>query len=229
MTIKQTHDILFNLLDKERNGHISHEKADELLHTAQVSYFSFLIGNLKRYPNGSQHLDTNQVRERLGPFRERILFLNVIKDSFNPYGVLPDGLLTLPDDFEAMSAVMSYVDGKDYPIEVLDDEEWAGRSSSELLEPSNDCAIAKMHGSKSLRLLPKNLTGHVWYYRAPKKPLFYYTLDGRIVEHDPLLSQDLEWNTVATMDIIKRALILAGVKVDDTLLYQAMSVEEQKE
>ena len=229
MIIKTVHDIFYNLLDKERSGFIPHEKADELLHLSQMSYFSFLLGNLKRYPNGNQHLDTNQVRERLDPFRKRVQFLNVPVDNFNEFGILPDGLLTLPSDFEAISAVMSYDDGKEYAIEVLDPEEWPARSSSDLLAPDVTCAIARMNGGNSLKFLPKDLTGYVEYYRTPKTPLFYYTLNGRVETHNASLSQDLEWNTVASMDIIKRALLLAGVKVDDTLLYQAAAVEESKE
>lgn len=251
MTIAEVHNLFYLIYDKEQNGHLPHEEVDNLLHLGSISYFSLLVGNMRQYQPGRpvppiHDGATGRVSDELNPFRSSVDFMDI---PFNlttaRYGVLPEGVLVLPDDIEFMESVDAYVmeDGQLVlkPVHVVTTDEWARRAGSSLIPVSKSTAIAKHIGSggtvnsvdvgkrKKLRLLPKDVSGQFSYLRSPIKPWFKYILNGRVVTQDVAGSVDLEWGTSATVNIIKRALSLAGVKEESMALLNSMTGMDNKE
>jgi len=123
-------------------------------------------------------------------------------------------------------------------VQEVDGEEWARRADSGLIVPNKISAIYRWKGkggtlnnnSVGERLLlefrPKDISGRVFYYRRPRKPNYVYTLNGRVETHDPNASQNLEWSDAATINIIIRALQLAGVPQADVQLQSAMNLNK---
>jgi hypothetical protein len=151
-------------------------------------------------------------------------------------------MLTLPTDYEHISSVISvfFQNGsrRERPVQELDDEEWAARVDSSLIEPSKKDAIYRFAGMRTisandkrhfLEFRPKDVSGHVSYYRTPARPSYAYTLNGRVETHDAAASTDLEWGEVAAMNILVRSLQLAGIKSADQVLAQVMGQNKMTE
>jgi len=246
MTIKQAHDIILLVADKEQEGFLSHADIDAFLHVAQMSYFAELVGNIRQYQRTVPPVHdgaTERVLAELNPFRQSVPFMNV---GFNlttgRYGTLPDGILVLPDDLEyneALSAlVMEGLTSVERPIHVVTAEEWPRRASSALIPVTASDAIARHDGAggtvngidigarRKMRLLPASLSGWLTYLRTPKRPNFVYTVAGRVVTHDPNASQDLEWNETGVMNVIRKALIDIGVKNEDLTLLNTETMHD---
>lgn len=246
MTIAEFHRLFKLVADKNGSDYFSHEEIDDFAHVAQIDYFAMLCGNYRQYQAGRPVPiaivgQTSRTNEEINPFKTRIDFFSTPYDPTTaPYGVT-DGFLALPLDYEHMDSVVSVVlqNGarRDRPVQELDGEEWAERVDSSLMPPSNANAIYRFAGKggslnatnigerQKLEFRPKALSGYVEYYRTPKRPLYSYTLNATtgVETHNPAASTDLEWGEAAAMNILIRALQLAGIKSADQLLLSATS------
>ncbi len=247
MTIAQFHQLFRLVADKSGSDYFPHEQIDQLAQVAQMEYFGMLIGNYKQYQQGRPVAQvvagqTSRTNEELNPFKAKIDFFTAPYDPANaPYAV-DNGLLRLPSDYEHMSAVVSVVfqngSRRDRPVQELDDEEWANRVDSSLIVPSKKDAIYRFAGVWAvsandkrhlLEFRPKDISGHVSYYRTPARPNYVYTLNGRVETHNAAASTDLEWGEVAATNILVRSLQLAGIKSADQLLAQVMGQNKMTE
>lgn len=239
---------MFKLVaDKSGSDYFPHEQIDQLADVAQMEYFGMLLGNYKQYQQGRSVAQvvvgqTSRTNEELNPFKTKIDFFTAAYDpAIAPYAV-DNGILTLPANYEHISSVVSVVfqDGsrRDRPIQELDDEEWASRVDSSLIEPSKKNAIYRFAGMRTisandkrhlLEFRPKDVSGHVSYYRTPAKPNYVYAMNGRVETHNAAASTDLEWGEVAAMNILVRSLQVAGIKSADQLLAQAMNQNKMTE
>lgn len=252
MTIFEV-DRLFKLVsDKSGSDYWPHENIMDFLHIAQLGYFSMLIGNYKQQqanrPVAPVAVGQNsRTNEELNPFKAKIAFFTMPYDPTTaPYGVT-NGELALPIDYEHMSAIISLAsqggETRERPITELDDEEWANRADSDFIVPSKLHAIYRFNGKggtlnsidigekMKLEFRPKDVSGHLTYYRTPRKPVYSYTINTatRVETYDASTSVDLEWGEVATINILVRALQLAGVPQSDQLLLQAMTADKMTE
>lgn len=247
MTIAQFHQLFRLVADKSGSDYFPHEQIDQFAHTAQLEYFGMLIGNYKQHQPGRPVApvvvgQTSRTNEELNPFKAKIEFFTGTYDPTTaPYAV-DNGILTLPANYEHISSVISVVfqDGsrRDRPVQELDDEEWARRVDSSLIVPTKKDAIYRFAGVRQisandkrhlLELRPKDISGHVSYYRTPAVPQYVYTLNGRTETHNSATSTDLEWGEVAAVNILVRSLQLAGIKSADQLLAQAMNQNKMTE
>lgn len=247
MTIAQFHQLFKLVADKSGSDYFPHEQIDQFAHISQMEYFGFLLGNYRQQQPGRPVApvvvgQTSRSVSELNPFKSKIDFFTAPYDPVTaPYGV-DNGLLTLPADYEHISAVVSAVfqngSRRDRPVQELDDEEWAGRVDSSLIEPSKKDAIYRFAGVRTisandkrhlLEFRPKDVSGHVSYYRKPARPNYVYTLNGRVETHNASASTDLEWDEVAAVNILVRSLQLAGVKSADQLLAQVMGQNKMTE
>jgi hypothetical protein len=247
MTIAQFHQLFKLVADKSGSDYFPHEQIDDLAHIAQMEYFGNLIGNYKQYQPGRPVPpvvvgQTSRSTTELNPFKAKIDFFAAPYDPTTaPYAV-DNGILTLPADFEHISAVVSAVyqagSRRDRPVQELDDEEWASRVDSSLIEPTKKDAIYRFAGVRQIsandkrhliEFRPKDVSGHVSYYRTPAKPNYVYTLNGRVETHNASTSTDLEWGEVAAMNILVRSLQLAGIKSADQVLAQVMGQNKMSE
>lgn len=249
MTIFEV-DRLFKLIsDKSGSDFWPHENIMDFLHIAQLSYFSMLIGNYRQQqpdrPVPPVSVGQNsRTSEELNPFKTPINFFTMPYDPVTaPYGVT-NGELALPLDYEHMDSVISLaVQGgsvRERPVQELDGEEWADRADSDFIVPSKLYAIYRFNGKggtlnsidigekMKLEFRPKDISGYLTYYRTPRKPVYSYTINTttRVETYDANTSVDLEWGEVATINILVRALQLAGVPQADQLLIQAMNADK---
>ncbi len=241
MTIASFHQLFKLIADKSGSDYFPHEQIDQLANVAQMEYFGMLLGNYKQQQAGRSVApvvvgQTSRTNEELNPFKAKIDFFTAPYDPIlAPYGV-DNGFLTLPANYEHISSVISvfFQNGsrRERPVQELDDEEWANRTDSSLIVPSKKDAIYRFGGTRivsdndkrhMLELRPKDVSGQVSYYRTPAKPNYVYTLNGRVETHDAAASTDLEWDEVATINILVRSLQLAGIKSADQLLAQTMN------
>lgn len=252
MTISVLHDLFLLIADKDKNGYWTHENIDNFLHVNQLSYFSMLIGDFRKHQPGrpvppvsvGQNSRTN---EELNPFKTRIDFFTQPYDAINaPYGVT-NGVLAMPLDYEHMdSIIVLAVQGttiRERPAQELDGEEWAERADSDFIVPSKLYPFYRYNGKggtlngidigqkQKLEFRPKDVSGHLFYYRTPAKSNYAYTLNTttRVETHDASTSTDLEWGEVATVNILIRALQLAGVPQADQALWAAMNADKISE
>jgi hypothetical protein len=239
MTILQSHTLFDLVADKKGSDFWSHAEKDNLLDIAQMEYFAQLIGNYKQHQPGRPVPNiavgqNSRLSEELNPFKSKISFhADQYDPTTMPYGV-EDGVLVLPSDYEHMSAIFSVVAHPtagtlERPVDDIDDEEWAWRSSSWLIPPSQLNAMYRWNGTAAngnlqLEFRPKDISGHLIYYRRPAKPNYVFTINTttRVEAHDAGASTDLEWGEVAAFNILVRALELAGVPQADDRLKQAM-------
>lgn len=247
MGIQEVHTIFELIVKKTRNEFLSHEQIDDFLHMAQVEYFSMLLGNYKQYQPGRPVAPvtygmTQRTLDDINPFKEKLIFQNTPYDPvLNPYGV-SNGILVLPDNYEYLESIQSYAykDGnvRERPVKIVDGEEWAWRIDSVMLPPTQYDPIAMMDGAggvingfdisnkKRVRFAPVSISGTLHYFRSPVKPFYSYVVVGRTETFNAGSSVDLEWNISSTMNIIIRALQLAGVRTEDSVVIQAMNNEE---
>lgn len=247
MSIQDVHNLFSLIVKKTRNEFLSHEQIDEFLHMAQMEYYAMLLGNYKQYQPGRPVAPvvygmTQRTLDDMNPFKEKVSFQNTpYNPTSNPYGV-SDGILVLPDNYEYLESIQSlaYKNGisRERPVKIVDGEEWAWRVDSVMLPPTQYDPIAMMDGAggtvngfdigdkRRVRFAPKSISGTLYYFRLPNKPFYAYIVVGRTETFNPNTSVDLEWNTVSTMNIIVRALQLAGVRTEDNLVVQAMNNEE---
>ncbi len=250
MTIADFHKYFKLVADKSGSDYFPHEQIDQFAQIAQMEYFGFLLGNYRQQQPGRPVApvvvgQTSRSNIDLNPFKARIDFFTAPYDpTIAPYGVT-NGFLALPLDFEGMDAVvsvfMSLGDKRERPFQELDGEEWANRADSDLIVPSKKNAIYQYAGrggtlnsidigkKHKLEFRPKDVSGYVSYYRTPAKPNYAYTMNGRVETHDANASTDLEWGTVATINILVRSLQLAGIKSADQLLTQVMGQNKMTE
>lgn len=247
MNIAQFHQLFKLVADKSGSDYFPHEQIDQLANVAQMEYYGMLLGNYKQYQQGRSVAQvvigqTSRTNEELNPFKTKIDFFTGTYDTTtSPYAV-DNGLLTLPADYEHISSAISVVfqDGsrRDRPIQEVDDEEWANRVDSSLIVPSKKDAIYRFAGMRTisandkrhlLEFRPKDVSGHVSYYRTPAKPNYVYTMNGRVETHDAAASTDLEWGEVAAINILVRSLQLAGIKSADQVLAQVMGQNKMSE
>lgn len=247
MSIQDVHRIFELIVKKTRNEFLSHEQIDDFLHTAQIEYFAMLLGNYRQYQPGRPVAPvvygmTQRTLDDLTVFKEKITFQNTpYHPGNNPYGV-SDGILVLPNNYEYLESIQSlaYANGiaRERPVKIVDGEEWAWRHDSAMLPPSQYDPIAMMDGAggvvngfnivdrRRVRFAPKSISGYLYYFRTPAKPVYAYTLNGRVETFNANNSVDLEWNITSTMNIITRALQLAGVRTEDQMVVSAMNNEE---
>ncbi len=130
-----------------------------------------------------------------------------------------EGLVTIAPGVEIGTAELDMESVKDALRDVL----------AEANVPERRIDLARKFQGGTLELRPKDVSGQVSYYRTPAKPNYVYTMNGRVETHDASASTDLEWDEVATINILVRSLQLAGIKSADQLLAQTMNQNKMTE
>lgn len=217
MGIDRVHDIILEILDKDRNVFVTHEQIDLLLDTASMSLFNKYYDNPMRWRadvqkgtifyGGSQRID-----DALSPFKEVYTFAGV--DT-------PSGVLTAPANFAYRIALYKTVYDNDlarnvyYAVDVINEEELIERLESQLRPVSLTAPIAISNKDNKFQLFPEQAqSGKLFYFRRPAIPEFAYTMNGRVVVFDSGSSTDLEWRDNDTFNVISIALEHFGIKLN---------------
>lgn len=203
MTIKEIHDYILLILNKETGRYLPPEEIDQLLDSSQMQELSLLLGNEREYP---------QPRIGYGRLEKINQALNPFKKSF-----LVDGpTATLNDE---VLYILTPLRKGNTEVDLVDTNELVYRLDSEIIQPTTDSPIAHLvtdtDGRKVLELFPTASTGIRGYYISrPPKPVFGYTQSGRQVTYDPASSTQMLWDDLTLQRIMQRALGMAGVNLN---------------
>lgn len=217
MTIKETHDFIQFILNKETGGYVSPAEIDMALDRAQMEKFTELFGKVQEYQPGRPiprvaYGVTMRVHEDLSPFKRKFSLTTAADGSVPLTGINVAG-----EDLNILHVVsvdVSY-DNEPYGVKFLTESEVANRRRSFINPPSQNNPIGVVK-KDSIQLYPQTLLATTTSVLVrPKKPLFAFTQDGRQITHDPATSQDLEWREDAVNDVISRALRYLGANLSD--------------
>lgn len=209
MTIKEIHDFILLVLDKEVSGWNTPEEIDQALDRSSMSIFRTM---LKGYAMNQEYQDA------LSPFKTPHVFTNTSSSA---------GVITLPDNYVHLLSISAMVfdneqeTNRQIPVEIVNADELAERLGSQLKKVTSNKPIAHFIGKGKLQLFPsKEAVGQVWYLRRPNKPKYNYTQTGRAVTYTEQGSIQLEWGEVETNAVIYQALQLLGVNLSDEQMVQ---------
>lgn len=202
MTIEQTHKEFNTRLHKEHVGYISPSEVDQFLDLAQMVEFSRLFGGRNPQPVDAQsspalYGDTARSHSDLAPF----------KKSFT--GTAASGVINIPPDCIHLTTVSINNGSKVVSCEILGEEIFEVRRNSYIVPPTLDKPVAVREG-RTLTFLPSGDNDYILrYLKRPARPNFVFTLNGRVLTHDPSTSTDLEWDDASVGRIINKAVSLA--------------------
>jgi hypothetical protein len=228
MGIKEVHEYIQFFLKKENGGYVSHEEIDQATDMAQMAKFTELFGNTKQYqpgrpvPSVSYGL-TQRIHDDLRKFKVKYAVTTNVTAS---------GVLTIPNDYlHFINLVLIYADatnGQQYaPVKIINESDLASRLDSQILKPTTANPICVI-GSTTIQVYPSNtFAGEFYYLRRPVKPKFNYTTSGRQITYSSNGSFDLEWADDCVSDIINKALVILGARLNDETVVSISQAKDQ--
>lgn len=185
MTVKQIHDFITFILNKEISGYVSPSDIDKALDRAQMSKFVELVGNPKGYQPGRPippiaYGLTQKISDDLRFFKRRqqytstssgIINLNAATE-FNNLSIAPEYLhiLGMYATSSKTISTSSYTNSSgiisesvsssskiiNNPVKVINEDQLADRLISQLSEPTNTSPIAILgDGGNKIQLFPE--------------------------------------------------------------------------
>ena len=232
MDLQQIHDIVTLIADDKSMPDIFvDEDFDDALHYAQLKYFKQRLGLPEEYQPGMPYPKiafeiTKRITEDLRPFK-------VIKGwgTTTPLQ-LNNGHLEYPSDYYIASSITySITKGEESferRVDILSDQEYEEKTTSVLMKPGEMFPVANMQ-SAFIRFFPlKNEKINMVYLRMPKKPRYAVKYYEDWSEYWPEQSVQLEWDDMATIDIITIMLSELGIMLKNQLVLEyAEKVKER--
>lgn len=230
MTIKETHDLLLFELNKNEYGYISHSEIDDVLHRAQMEEFKFLLGDEREFgasaPIGRTAFGISQaLNNALLPFVTTQEYTSDLYNGSNTgtanTNSTDDAYFILPDNW---LYTLEFVDDSGNRRDIVPQGKVSRRlrsgiNTTEFLTYAGnggDLNSVPFDGKAYRRYQGENgVDVELHYLRHPAAPVFFFTQSGRVINHDPTLSVDMEWDDIHINKIIVRALILLGVNVEN--------------
>jgi len=228
MGIKEVHEYIQFFLKKENGGYVSHEEIDQALDMAQMAKFTELFGNTKQYQPGRpvpsvSYGVTQRIHDDLRKFKVR----SAIGTSATTGGVL-----AIPSNFlHFINLFLIYADavnGQQYsPVKIVNESDLAYRLDSQILKPSSANPICVI-GSSSIQVYPNDsFAGEFNYLKRPQVPKFNYSVSGRQQVYTAGGSSDLEWADDCISDIINKALVILGARLNDETVVSISQAKDQ--
>jgi len=204
--------------NKEQSGNtLSPSEANLLIPTAQLDYITNSLGISPEKNDGRPIL--------LIPNNLRIFKTSVTLTVTN-------GLATVPVDYMYTTAlglpatITDDCDNKkkvEFPVEVVDDDEWTFRSIAQIKKPTIEYPICKWHGTQ----IEFNPQGNykLYYLRYPVTPVFAYTIVNGVPVYDSANSVQLELPDITHESVCDILLRKIGVNLSSEMLqnYAAQS------
>lgn len=237
MTIKDVHDIILFVLNKEQNAYFSHEEIDIVLDKVQMALFNEYITNPKLPTNNpvATYGSSQMLDDALSPFKVKVTFTNV--DT-------PSGILTLPSDYQYLISLYTTVYNSTLgrniynAVQVLNEQELIERLESQVIPVTSDDPIAIMNSQNRIQLFPESAcTGGYFYFRRPAVPKFGYTVSGRVMTYNPTAynsitqptgSTQLEWKDNQILNIVSKALSYYGLNMSAQDVMQFGEIKNQQ-
>lgn len=222
-TIEQVHSRFLQLIDKEKNGYVTHAEIDNLLDIAQMEELNELYGN-PRKDGVPMHLGRSQsINDQLSPF---------IKTYSLNSGNTVSGVVSTPEDYLfGLTLYLHRPVDATYEkrfITPITEEELSYRLTSQILAPSTTNPVYVQRAGK-LQVFPSNtFAGELVYLKRPEKPVFAYNQVGRVITYDEYYSTQLEWRDSSINNIIYRAISIGGFILADQSSMQFGDVKQKE-
>ena len=207
MTIKEIHDYIVFILNKETTGYVSHNDIDTAIDRGQMSKFMELYGNPKQYQPGRPippiaYGQTQKISDDLRFFKRREQFTSTsagiieftnLTEYLHLLGVYVVGTLnnTPNNTYVVTDGTVAYSAGTSSrtfakPVKVVSEEQLADRLVSQVSAPSTTSPIGILGDSgNKIQLFPEvEHSGYIMYLSKPIKPLFSHVVDGRKIVHN---------------------------------------------
>ena len=207
MTIKEIHDYIVFILNKETTGYVSHNDIDTAIDRGQMSKFMELYGNPKQYQPGRPippiaYGQTQKISDDLRFFKKREQFTSTsagiieftnLTEYLHLLGVYVVGTLnnTPNNTYVVTDGTVAYSAGTSSrtfakPVKVVTEDQLADRLVSQVSAPSTTSPIGILGDSgNKIQLFPEvEHSGYIMYLSKPIKPLFSHVVDGRKIVHN---------------------------------------------
>tara|TARA_B110000259_G_scaffold37189_1_gene42092 strand:+ start:1112 stop:1960 length:849 start_codon:yes stop_codon:yes gene_type:complete len=207
MTIKEIHDYIVFILNKETTGYVSHNDIDTAIDRGQMSKFMELYGNPKQYQPGRPippiaYGQTQKISDDLRFFKKREQFTSTsagiieftnLTEYLHLLGVYVVGTLnnTPSNTYVVTDGTVAYSAGTSSrtfakPVKVVSEDQLADRLVSQVSAPSTTSPIGILGDSgNKIQLFPEvEHSGYIMYLSKPIKPLFSHVVDGRKIVHN---------------------------------------------
>lgn len=203
MELKEIHDFIALIERKERGAFHSHAEIDAVLDRAQMQLFSEYL---------DVYLSTQKIADALSPFKAAYIFTN--STSVN-------GIITLPLDYMHLLNVSTSVFNNTLAravtagVRMLPEDEIDNARNSQLRAVSTDYPIG-INKAGTIQLYPAvPQAGTVYYLRRPAKPVYVFTLTGRVETYNQAGSTQIEFLDVYTDKIIAKALSYLAINLNE--------------
>jgi hypothetical protein len=211
MTIKEIHDYIVFILNKETTGYVSHKDIDAAIDRGQMSKFMELYSNPKQHQPGRPippiaYGQTQKISDDLRYFKKReqftsdstgIINFTGLTEYLHLLGVYVVGTLnnTPNNSYVVTDGTVAYTSSTTNrtfakPVKVVSEDQLADRLVSQVAAPSTTSPIGILGDSgNKIQLFPEvQHSGYIMYLSRPIKPLFSHVVDGRKIVHNATAS-----------------------------------------
>lgn len=233
MTIKEIHDYIVFILNKETTGYISHDDIDAAIDRGQMSKFMELYSNPKQHQPGRPippvaYGQTQKIADDLRFFKRReqftsnsagiIDFAN-LTEYLHLLGVYVVGTLnsTPNNTYTITDGTIAFATGtsnRTYskPVKVVNEDQLADRLVSQVSAPSTTSPIGILGDQgKKIQLFPEvQHSGYIMYLSRPVKPIFSHVVDGRKIVHNPSTSSAATFTASNALTLPNGTAVAAG-------------------
>ncbi|MEJ7914095.1 MAG: hypothetical protein WKF70_13125 [Chitinophagaceae bacterium] len=217
MTLKEIHEFILFVLDKEINGYSTPKEIDQALDRASKATFKQML---------PYYAENQSFQDALAPFKVPHIFTHATS---------PAGVVVLPVNYvHFLALTVSYYDNifqenKYQNVEVVNSDELAERLSSQLKPVTQLKPVIHWIGKRKFQLYPKGVNvGECWYLKSPDAPQYVFTQVGRVTTYDSVNSVQLEWDELELNNVMFRALQLLGVNLsnDQMIQYTQLKIQD---
>jgi len=207
MTIKEIHDYIVFILNKETTGYVSHKDIDAAIDRGQMSKFMELYSNPKQHQPGRPippiaYGQTQKISDDLRYFKKReqftsdstgVINFTGLTEYLHLLGVYVVGTLnnTPNNSYVVTDGTVAYTTSTTSrtfakPVKVVSEDQLADRLVSQVAAPSTTSPIGILGDSgNKIQLFPEvQHSGYIMYLSRPIKPLFSHVVDGRKIVHN---------------------------------------------
>lgn len=222
--LKDIHDFILLVNDKERGGDLIHADIDAALDRAQMEVLNEYRELSRR--NGKLHNDL-------------VVFKTVLPFSKNYIDLPADyiGAANGTDYPDVQTA--TYVNGKGAipaDVRILERNELVNALQSQLRPVSASYPIgvfsgdggANKKGAIQLYPLDEPVGGYLYYLRRPQAPKYVFTMVGRVETYDPLTSKQIEFSDTALDKIIFKAVSVLGINLNEVQQVQYGEMKQKE-
>lgn len=194
--ISNLYDFYLYILRKERGSFVNPNQFSSNLNAGQLDAFQEYF-----LPYGG----TQILHDGLKPFR-----------VYHQFTSNAAGFVVYPDECEHILGAAFTVTGSTVnEITFVNDNEWVFAINSQLRPVSLSKPIA-LDTNVGFSLYPQSLQiGFFNYLKLPAVPVYAYTQVGRQITYDPVNSVQLEWADSYVNNVLAKALVYAGVNMNE--------------